>query len=386
MDRRVFLRTALAAAGTVGAQIAFAVPATPPAYDRLLILVELKGGNDGFNTVVPYADPAYYTLRPKLAIARDDVVQLTDRIGLHPSLRALQPAFAQRSLAVLLGVGYPAPNLSHFRSIEIWDTASASDRYLADGWLTRTFAAAATPARFAADGVVIGSNDMGPLAGRGARALALANTERFLQRARLARPEPGAGNAALAHILKTENDVVRAATRLDASRTFATEFPPTAFGNVVRTACHVAASPAGVACMRLTLNGFDTHTAQSARQSRLLGELADGLVALQRGLAELGRWDDALVLTYAEFGRRPRENLSGGTDHGTASAHLAMGGRVAGGVYGEWPDLARLGGDDNVGHTLDFRSVYATVLEQWWSVPSTPVLGGRFPPVALLRT
>jgi uncharacterized protein (DUF1501 family) len=386
MDRRDFLKISLGALGSVGAQIAWAVPATARAYQRLLILVELKGGNDGLNTVVPYADPAYYSLRPRLAIARDSVVQLTDRIGLHPSLRALQPLFAQNGLAVLLGVGYPSPNLSHFRSIEIWDTASPSDRYLADGWLTRTFARAATPARFAADGVVIGSNDMGPLTGNTARALALANTEQFLRRAKLAKPEPAAGNHALAHILKTENDVVQAATRLDASRAFATEFPATAFGNVVRTACHVAASPAGVACMRLTLNGFDTHTGQAATQARLLGDLAEGLIALQRGLAELGRWDDTLVLTYAEFGRRPRENLSGGTDHGTASAHFALGGRVAGGLYGAIPDLAHLGGDGNVVHTLDFRGVYATALDRWWGVDSTSVLGGRFEPVPLLRT
>jgi len=251
MNRRRFLRSGLGAIaarpaslviGALGADMAWATPRAQPAYQRLLILVELKGGNDGFNTVVPYTDPAYYALRPKLAIPRDHVVQVTDRVGFHPALQSLQPLFDRGRLAVLLGVGYPAPNLSHFRSIEIWDTASSSDRYLADGWLARTFAQAATPSRFAADGVVIGSNDMGPLAGSGARALALANTDQFLQRAKLARSEPSTGNPALAHILKVESDVVRAATHLDTSRTLATDFPGTPFGNVVRTACHVAAS------------------------------------------------------------------------------------------------------------------------------------------------
>jgi uncharacterized protein (DUF1501 family) len=394
MNRRRFLQSGLGAIaarpaslviGALGADMAWATPLAQPTYQRLLILVELKGGNDGFNTVVPYADSAYYALRPKLAIPRDHVVQVTDRVGFHPSLQSLQPSFDRGRLAVLLGVGYPAPNLSHFRSIEIWDTASSSDRYLADGWLARTFAQAATPPRFAADGVVIGSNDMGPLAGSGTRALALANTDQFLQRAKLARSEPLAGNHALAHILKVESDVVRAATRLDASRALATEFPGTPFGNVVRTACQVAASPGGVACMRLTLNGFDTHGAQAGTQARLLRELADGLVALQNGLTEIGRWDDTLVVTYAEFGRRPHENLSGGTDHGTASAHFALGGRVRGGIYGAMPDLSRLGGDGNVAHTLDFRSVYASVLERWWGIDSAPVLGGRYDPVDLVR-
>ena len=394
MDRRTFMRTTLGALaarplagplGAMGAASASAVAAPAAAYRRLLVLVELKGGNDGFNTVVPYTDPAYYALRPKLAVPRDRVVQLTDRVGLHPSLQPLASAFAAGQLAVLQGVGYPAPNLSHFRSIEIWDTAAASDQYLADGWLARTFATAAPPSSFAADGVIIGSNDMGPLAGRNARALALANTEQFLRRARLAHPEPPLGNHALAHILKTESDVVAAATGLDASRAFATSFPSTPFGNVVRTACHVAASPAGVACLRLTQSGFDTHTGQAATQARLLGELAEGLVALQRGLFELGRWDDTLVITYAEFGRRPRENLSGGTDHGTASAHFALGGRVAGGLYGAAPDLAHLGGDGNASFTLDFRRVYATALERWWGVPAAPVLNGRYEPLPFLR-
>jgi len=243
MDRRDFLKATAASLTILGS--GYARAETPAQYQRLLVLVELKGGNDGFNTVVPYADAAYYALRPKLAIARDNVVQLTDRVGLHPALEPLAPAFREGRLAILQGVGYPAPNLSHFRSIEIWDTAAPSDRYLADGWLTRTFASAATPRAFAADGVVIGSNDMGPLAGNTARALALANAEQFLQRARLAKAETPIGNAALAHILRTENDVVQAATRLDVSRSFATAFPSTPFGYVVRTACHVAASPGG---------------------------------------------------------------------------------------------------------------------------------------------
>jgi len=152
VDRRDFLKGAAASLAILGGGHAYAQASAQ--YQRLLVLVELKGGNDGFNTVVPYADAAYYALRPKLAIARDGVVQLTDRVGLHPALEPLAPAFKAGRLAILQGVGYPAPNLSHFRSIEIWDTAAPSDRYLADGWLTRTFASAATPRAFAADGVV----------------------------------------------------------------------------------------------------------------------------------------------------------------------------------------------------------------------------------------
>ncbi len=390
MDRRHFLKLAAGSALTCSSGLAtqFARATTPAAanYRNVVVLIELKGGNDGLNTLVPYADPAYYTLRPKIAIARDQVVVLTDRVGLHPALAPLRPMWDEGRLALLQGVGYPDPNLSHFRSIEIWDTASRSNEYLQEGWLTRTFATAPTPAGFAADGVIIGSPDLGPLAGGGTRAIALSNTEQFLRQARLATLEGQSRNKALQHILKVEADVMQAASHLSANRAFSTEFPASGFGNAMRTAAQVIANQAGVAIVRVTLSGFDTHSGQPATQARLLGELAAGVVALKDALEELGRWNETLMLTYAEFGRRPRENLSNGTDHGTASAHFVLGGRVAGGLYGEQPSLDKLSADGNPAYAIDFRSVYATVLERWWGLPSaTALLGARYPVVPLLR-
>lgn len=389
MDRRNFLKLAastplVALPAGLAANVAWAAP-TGADYRNRLVLIELKGGNDGLNTLVPYANPTYYALRPKLAIPRDQVVGLTDSVGLHPSLAPLLPFWKHRQLAVLQGVGYPAPNLSHFRSIEIWDTASKSEEYLQDGWLTRTFGTAPTPKNFVADGVIIGSSDLGPLAGGGTRAIALANTEQFLRRARLATSEGQSRNKALQHILKVEADILQAASHLSADRTFTTEFPQNGFGNAIRTAAQVIANQAGVAVVRVTLTGFDTHSGQPATQARLLAELAGGIVALKSALDELDQWNSTLVLTYAEFGRRPKENLSSGTDHGTSSVHFALGGRVAGGLYGEQPSLERLSGDGNVNYAIDFRSVYATVLDRWWGVPSAGPLGGRFAPVPMLR-
>jgi uncharacterized protein (DUF1501 family) len=389
MDRRAFVKASLAASlggvGGIPAQVACGGALASTNYRNLLVLIELKGGNDGLNTVVPYIDPTYYALRPGLAIARDAVVQLSDRAGLHPALAPLMPLWEERQLAVLQGVGYPAPNLSHFRSIEIWDTAAPTEVYLQQGWLTRAFADAPVPASFAADGVIIGTSDLGPLAGGGTRTVALANTDEFLRQARLAAPLGDAHNKALQHILKVEADIVQAATHLDPRYAFKTAFPQGGFGNVVRTACQVIANASGVAVVRVSLSGFDTHAGQAATQARLLGELARGVVALKAGLEEIGRWNDTLVLTYAEFGRRPRENISGGTDHGTASVHFALGGRVAGGFYGEQPALNELATDGNTGYALDFRSIYATVLERWWSVPSQTTLGGKFVPVPFIR-
>ena len=383
MDRRDFLKAA--AAGSVLAwqpQSSWAAAN----YQKLLIMVDLKGGNDGLNTVIPYADAQYAALRPRLAIARDQVLQLDDHAGLHPALDPLMPLWKAGEVAVVQGVGYPSANLSHFRSIEIWDTASKSSEYLQDGWLTRAFAQAPVPRTYAADAVVVGSAEMGPFSGSGTRTIALTNTEQFLQQAKLAVTAGQAHNATLSHILRVEQDIVQAAASLNTNHAFRTVFPQTGFGNALRTASQVAASRAGVAALKVSLNGFDTHSGQAGTHSRLLKDLADGLVALKGALSEIGRWDDTLIASYAEFGRRPRENASAGTDHGTASAHFVLGGRVKGGLYGQRPALHRLDGNGNLPFAVDFRDIYATVLERWWGVNSAVALRGQFKPLDFVKT
>ncbi len=367
-------------------QLALAA-ARPGRYERLLILVELKGGNDGLNTLVPYADPVYRELRPRIGIRREDVLQLDDKAGLHPALQPIMPLWQGGELALIQGVGYPHANLSHFRSIEIWETASSAEQLRNEGWLARTFALAPPPATYTADGVVVGSQEMGPLAGTGLRSIALSNADQFLRQARLAHPASASGGGALAHILKVEGDIAQAANRLAAApQLMRTEFPRGGFGDTVKTACQVAAAGNGVAALRLTLNGFDTHQNQPGTQTGLLKQLAEGLLALRAGLMELGRWDSTLVLSYGEFGRRAKENQSNGTDHGTASVHFACGGRVKGGLYGATPPLDRLDGNGNLAFSVDFRSLYATALERWWGLPSVEVLGGRFEPLDLLKS
>lgn len=379
MNRRDFLAASVAALFAPGTALAQSA-----GYRRLLLLVELKGGNDGLNTVVPYRDDVYYRLRPRIGIRRDDVLQLDERTGLHPALKPLMPCWQARELAIVQGVGYPTPNLSHFRSIEIWDTASRSDQYLQEGWLARAFAGHPVPAQFAAGGVVVGGADMGPLAGNGTRAITLTQPEVFLRQARLAKPVGKGRNSALEHILRVEAGIVEAAARLDTGVQFRTEFPRGPFGNAVRVAAQLAANPSGIAAIRLCLGGFDTHQNQPGIHQRLLGELAEGIAALKAALVEVGRWDSTLVMTYAEFGRRPQENNSSGTDHGTASAHLIAGGRVKGGLYGDAPRLADLDGG-NLRHAVDFRSLYATVLEGWWDLSSAGVLAARFPLLDVLK-
>ena len=395
MNRRHFLSTTLTALGSIpligtldGVAWAAASPAidvsTP--YTKLLVLIELKGANDGLNTVIPYANPLYAQLRPRIAIPRDQVLQLTDQESLHPALQPLMALWQTKELAIVQGLGYPNPNLSHFRSIEIWDTASKSEEYLDAGWLARVFAQTPAPRQFAADGVVVGSSDMGPLSGPGVRTIALADTAQFLRNAKLAKPGSDERNAALKHILAVENEIIHAATKLNTNRVFNTEFPRTGFGNQIRTAAQLVASNAGMATIRLTLSGFDTHAAQPGTQANLLKELAEGISALKSALLELNRWDSTLVMTYAEFGRRPKENQSGGTDHGTANAHFVTGGKVLGGVYGQAPELNRLDGNGNLPFAVDFRSMYATVIDKWWGLDSSKILHGKFASLDFVKT
>ena len=386
MNKREFLKSmAVASLAVSFPEFVFAAPASTIAdgYRKLLILVELKGANDGLNTVVPYADAEYYRLRPRIAIKRDDVLQLSESEGLHPALAPLLPLWQANELALVRGVGYPNPNLSHFRSIEIWDTASNSEQYLQQGWLARAFRASPVPRGFAAAGVIVGNADPGPFAG-GARTVTLTNTEQFLRQARLATPGRARGNRALDHILGVEEEVVQAAKGLGGGAALATTFPDGAFGNAVRTAANVLAGKEPVAAIRLTLNGFDTHQNQPGIHANLLRQLGEGLAALKTALVELGRWDSSLILTYAEFGRRVQENASNGTDHGTANAHFVMGGGVKGGLYGEAPRLDRLD-NGNLVHAVDFRSLYATALQRWWGVDSVGPLGGRYATLDLIR-
>ena len=382
--RRDFLKV-LATAPVLACLPRLAV-AQAAAPGRLLILVEFKGANDGLNTVIPFADPVYYSLRPRIAIRREDVVQLTERAGLHPGLTPLLPLWNAGQAAIVEGVGYPDANLSHFRSIEIWDTASNANEYLHEGWLARSFAANPVPRNYLADGVVVGSNDMGPMAGA-LRSVALTNTDQFLRQAKLLDGEKGgfARNRALNHILKVEGNIAEAAAGLNSRHEFTTVFPAGEFGNQVKTAAQIAANRAGVGALRITLNGFDTHQNQPGTHANLLRQFAEGMVALKSALDEIGRWDSTLVMTYAEFGRRPRENQSQGTDHGTAAPHFVLGGRVRGGLHGAPPALARLDGNGNLPHAVDFRQMYATVLERWWRLPSQGVLGGRYAPLELLQ-
>jgi uncharacterized protein (DUF1501 family) len=303
---------------------------------KLLVLIELKGGNDGLNTVVPFDDPLYYSLRSNLAIPRESVIALDQRAGLHPSLLPLLPLWRDGQLAIVQGVGYAGMNASHYRSMQIWDTASRAEVYRRDGWLSRAFA------RWPAvqSGLSIarwGSVEAGPFAG-------LASAD---------------ASAALSASMEAALHAVFENARPDAN-----------------------------GAIRLTLDGFDTHARQSGRHAALLTQFAQGCAMLRAELTRRGRWNDTLIVTYSEFGRSVRENANGGTDHGGAAAHFVMGGRVKGGVYGRAPDLTALNADGGLPVGVDYRQLYATALGPFFGMDAQTiraVLDDDIRPLRLLR-
>lgn len=343
---------------------------------KVLVLLELKGGNDGLNTLVPYKDPLYYKLRPNIRIKEKQVLTLGDSrnpLGFNPTLAPLIPAWENNELAILQGVGYPKPNLSHFRSIEIWDTGSSSNQYLDDGWLTQAFQIN-PPQDAVSNGLSLGF-DTGPLGGINSNTIAINNPRQFFQQARLIKTmNYKTENSALAHILKVQDEIQQAAleirSRLRKTKPIKSElkFPLAKQLNLVANMIH-AQIPLPV--IKVSHSGFDTHSNQLNKHNRLLSQLGQALAEFRNALIQTDRWDQVLLLTYSEFGRRPAENASRGTDHGTSAPHFVMGGNVKGGFYGQQPRLSGLN-YANMQHHLDFRSVYATVLRKWFQQIKIP--------------
>ncbi|MDP6785775.1 MAG: DUF1501 domain-containing protein [Rhodospirillales bacterium] len=372
MNRRHFLSLATA---LPMALIPFRSPLGGARWDRTLVLVELFGGNDGLNTVVPYTDPEYHRLRPTLAIGRDRVLPLDERLGFHPSLAPLMGLWRGGELAVALGVGYPDPNLSHFRSIDIWDTASDAAETTRQGWVARLLEESRPTGSFDAAGVVLGRNSLGPLANREPIALSLDDPHRFVAEAGRMEETPGrAVNPALAHVTGVHQRSLLGARALSERNLGAVEagaeFPLSPFGRRLETVARLLASGLAVPVVKVSLSGFDTHAAQAGVHGRLLRQLADALAAFAAAMKAHGLWERVLVMTYAEFGRRVAENGSLGTDHGTAAPHFLLGGRVRGGLYGAQPPLDDLS-DGNLAYRLHFRSLYATAAREWWGVETS---------------
>lgn len=352
--------------------LAHAALAKGTAPARTLVLVEFNGGNDGINTVVPFADPAYRRLRPRLALPVDDLWRLNDRLALHPKLGALKPAWDAGEVAIVNGVGYANPNRSHFRSIEIWNGATNSDQVADAGWLTRLQRGGPTLGGVV-DGVVLGGA-VGPLVGPRLRVIQMQSPGKFLRKSSaLTDGAADASNPALAHVLGVRRGVQAAAARIRAQLQGVpqpTGFPKSKLGQQLAITARLLSAGLHVPVIKVSQSGYDTHANQLGKHARQLGDLAGSLAAFRAAMVAAGRWNDVLICTYAEFGRRPKENGSRGTDHGTAAPHFMLGGRVKGGLLGQQPSLTELAGGD-LKHAVDYRRLYATASRFLGSPPPT---------------
>jgi uncharacterized protein (DUF1501 family) len=386
----------------------------------ILVILQMAGGNDGLNTVVPFANDHYLKARPKLALSGTQVLKATDELGFHSALRGFKDLYDGGSLSIVQGVGYPNPNRSHFRSTEIWQTASDSKKFERYGWLGRYFDNACSgadptvginigrqmPQAFAAKHPVGVSLDNPEnyrfiTAEKGAEAEMMQDSFRKLNQPDEAGSNSGdsigavAGGSNLRHegspLDYLERTALDAQLSSDRIRSISGKvqnkaaYPAGQLGNSLKLVARLIGGGLPTRIFYVSQGGYDTHTNQVPAQERLLRELGDSVKAFVEDMKAQGNFGRVLLMTFSEFGRRVGENASGGTDHGAASSMFLVGEKLKSGLLGQMPSLAPkdlFNGD--VKFTTDFRSVYAGVLEQWLKTPSAPILGRPFEPLSIL--
>ena len=356
---------------------------------RILILIQLAGGNDGLNTLIPMEDPNYYRLRPQLGIAPNEVIPITGNLGFHPSCRPLAELYREGKLAVIQNVGYPNPTKNHFRSSEIWETANADNEYLATGWIGRYLDTHGLAQPLEADpGMVHIGNRFprsfqslqphrpvgiqrpfgGSLSDRGPNTVG-----------RSARFDGKSGRPTAMENLATER---RIQGIIECDRRQA-RYPKSQLAHSLRAVVAMIAAGWDTPVYLLSHRGYDTHRGQLSIHARLLAELSTAMAAFQRDLEARSLDHSILTMTFSEFGRSPAENSRGGTDHGTAAPLMVMSSRVQEPLIGSAPSLD-IAPSEDLSFTTDFRQVYATVLDRWFHADAQRVLGRPFAPLEFI--
>lgn len=370
MNRRNFLQYAsLIAAG--GALPVFTQAADLSKTGKILVLVHLKGGNDGFNSLVPYEDDEYYKIRNKIAIPKRTVLKLQDDFGMHPQLKQLMPLWQKGQMAWVQGLGYPHPVLSHFQSLDIWESASHNN--FSKGWLSQVVPGM----KQGLHGIVIdnGVEGGGVMLGSNLNAVTMKNAKSFIRAAKnINDVEINKRNHAIAHVTNIQHQLHSVGQQI-AEKVGSSPRPVPGrykgeLGHGLEAVAQMILSGVDAPVYKVTQRGFDTHTSQPTMHGNALYQLANGISSFAKTMEQKKLWRKVLVVTYSEFGRRAKENKGAGTDHGTASAHMVFGGSVKKGLYGKHPNLADLDIDGNVKHTVDFRSLYGTLAQNWWRQPN----------------
>ena len=368
--------------------------------DRTLVVIQLAGGNDDLNMVVPYTDGVYLSSRPTLRVEPSTVLRLNDRLGLNPLMSGLKRVWDDHQLAVIEGVGYPDPQYSHFDAMTIWHTAAPKGEFN-DGWLGRYFKQTGAQSDAAFAGVEIGGGIAPMLQANGVMLPSLQNPAAYTMAidprdatARLDawRDLQEASRAQSKYLSLIGSASLRAHESTEALASAVDSYvPAVAYGRdslstSLRLLATIIATQPGTKVAYTAISGFDTHSYERQTQDGLLEILSNALASFQADLTAHGKAENVLLITWTEFGRRVKENGSQGTDHGDGGTMFAMGAGVTGGIYGESPDLHTLDGNGSARWSTDFRSVYATLLEDWLGIDSTAILGGRFAHVPFVST
>jgi uncharacterized protein (DUF1501 family) len=393
MKRRDFLKSTTLASG------AFLIPSFLKPLEAMaaadmtgyknLVIIQLSGGNDGLNTIIPYGNDIYYQKRNTIAIKKPDIVTLNDMQGLNPNLSALKEIYDEGWMSVINSVGYPNPDRSHFRSMDIWQTGSEANQFLTTGWIGRYLDANCAVNKDPYAAVEVDDTLSLALKGVKMKGIAVQNPAKLYQSTR--EPffkelvdEHGSTHLNednLGYLYKTMIETYSSANYIQqTSKTYNTtaQYPQTAFAKQLKSVAKFINSGLKTRVYYVSLSGFDTHTQQQNQQGRQLKIYGDAVAAFVKDLKQAGKLNDTLVMTFSEFGRRVEQNASNGTDHGTANNVMIFGGKLKkAGIYNSAPNLAQLD-DGDLKYEVDFRDVYATLLDKWLNVNNSQILNRNF--------
>lgn len=390
MDRRDFLKqTSLASS-------LFFVPSFIRAFDALpldtrgfkrLVVIQLTGGNDGLNTIIPYENDLYYNNRPSLAIPKKDVIKITDQLGLHSSLASLQELYDQGLLTIINNVGYPNPNRSHFRAMDIWQTGSSAEQTLQTGWIGRYLDNHGNKPYNALEiddslSLALKGQHMNGIAVKNPNVLYRTSQDPYFKNVLRSYQEDHLSEHNLGYLYKTMISAESSAKYIYEKHKISSNsnsYPTNEFAGQLKTAARLINSGIDTKVFYAALDGFDTHANQKNPQARLLKIYAESIKAFIDDLKKEGTFNDTLILTFSEFGRRVKQNAANGTDHGAASNVFIIGNQLkTPGIYNDLASLSNLDENGDLKYSVDFRSIYATLIDRWLGASDTEVLNDSF--------
>jgi len=388
MERRDFIkRTSLASAALWMPNFLKPLEKFVANEYRNLVVIQLSGGNDGLNTVIPFENDIYYNSRKTISIAKDKVLKLTDDLGFHPSMAGLQGLYNDGLMCVINSVGYPNPNRSHFRSMDIWQTATAADEYKSTGWIGRYLDSNCNECNHPYLALELDQTLSLALKGDVKKAIAVNNPQQLYNQTRepffkqLKDLAPDNDHDNVAYLYKTMAETYASAEYIfETSKTYKNnyEYPTTNLGKQLKEIATFIGSGLNTRVYYASMGGFDTHVAQVNRQENLLKQFSESVTAFIQNLKSMNKLEDTTVLVFSEFGRRVNQNASNGTDHGTANNVFVLGSNLKKkGFYNAAPDLVNLDEGD-LKYQIDFRNIYATLLNNWLKITPDKILGKQF--------